>query len=305
MTVERPLRLHSQLSLQAVETLRFASGDEDLRAALYEEFGDTLFTRFESVVVALEKRLPGWGADEGDDSGDDEDSAKKGLPERKHKQLLDPSTWKRDGRLVEMAATLRAALGDRLFEDHNVFRDRVDEALKAAGTKLPAAELKLVLKAASWRVETAPPVIARTHKPGKATADPLLGLYEAYPCRQTLHRRVQTWATPTCATPSKCPCWKKAASRLLSAARCGPTRRTPGSTTTPPALATKSASRATSNKLGQCKRVEEREFYLRMALQQRWGKRELERQFRLGAFERAVADPPQESSWDSRLCRPQ
>ena len=40
--------------------------------------------------------------------------------------------------------------------------------------------------------------------------------------------------------------------------------------------------------LTQSKRPEEREFYLRMAVQQRWGKRELERQYRLGAFERAV-----------------
>ena len=40
VTVERPLRLHSQLSLKAIETLRFASGDEDIRAALYDEFGD-------------------------------------------------------------------------------------------------------------------------------------------------------------------------------------------------------------------------------------------------------------------------
>jgi hypothetical protein len=39
-TVERPLRLHSQLTVKAIETLRFASGDEDLRATLYEEFGD-------------------------------------------------------------------------------------------------------------------------------------------------------------------------------------------------------------------------------------------------------------------------
>jgi type I restriction enzyme M protein len=29
VTVERPLRLHSQLSLKAIEALRFASGDED------------------------------------------------------------------------------------------------------------------------------------------------------------------------------------------------------------------------------------------------------------------------------------
>jgi type I restriction enzyme M protein len=88
-------------------------------------------------------------------------------------------TWKRDGRLVEVATDLREALGDGLFEDHNLFRDRVDATLKNAGTKPPAAELKLILKAVSWRVETAPPVIAKVHKPGKLTADPLLGLYDA------------------------------------------------------------------------------------------------------------------------------
>ncbi len=44
--------------------------------------------------------------------------------------------------------------------------------------------------------------------------------------------------------------------------------------------------------LGQAKRPEEREFYLRMAVEQRWGKRELERQLRLGAFEQAVLAPP-------------
>ena len=44
--------------------------------------------------------------------------------------------------------------------------------------------------------------------------------------------------------------------------------------------------------LGQSKRLEEREFYLRMAVQEHWSKRELERQFRLAAFERAVLHPP-------------
>ena len=43
--------------------------------------------------------------------------------------------------------------------------------------------------------------------------------------------------------------------------------------------------------LGQSKRAEEREFYLRMAVQEKWSTRELERQFRLGAFERAVLSP--------------
>lgn len=43
--------------------------------------------------------------------------------------------------------------------------------------------------------------------------------------------------------------------------------------------------------LSKAKLPEEREFYLRMAVQQRWGKRELERQIRLGAFEQAVLAP--------------
>ena len=48
--------------------------------------------------------------------------------------------------------------------------------------------------------------------------------------------------------------------------------------------------------LGQAKRPEEREFYLRMAAQEKWTSRELERQFRLGAFERAALDPPKLSA---------
>lgn len=179
VTVERPLRLHSQLTPKAIEALRFASGDEELRAALYEEYGDDLFSNFDRIAAALEQRLADWGGD--DDEGEDEEASatKKGLPEKKRKKLLDAKTWERDGRLVEVATALRETLGGELFEDHNLFRDRVDDALKAAGTKLPAAELKLILKAVSWRVEDAPRVIAKVHKAGKVKADPMRGLFDA------------------------------------------------------------------------------------------------------------------------------
>jgi len=43
--------------------------------------------------------------------------------------------------------------------------------------------------------------------------------------------------------------------------------------------------------LGQAKRPEEREFYMRLAIRERWSKRELERQFRAATFERAVLSP--------------
>jgi type I restriction enzyme M protein len=177
--VERPLRLHSQLSLKAIEALRFASGDEDLRSVLFEELGNVLFTDFPRIQDDLALRLEDWDYDEFEDASDDDETAspKKGLPEKKKKKLRDPATWARDGRLVEVATQMRAELGDQLFEDHNLFRAQVAAWLKTTGTKLPAADLKHLLKAMSWRVETAPPVRAKVHKPGKVKPDPLHGLY--------------------------------------------------------------------------------------------------------------------------------
>ena len=43
--------------------------------------------------------------------------------------------------------------------------------------------------------------------------------------------------------------------------------------------------------LGQGKRPEEREFYLRLAIQEKWSSRELERQFKTALFERVVLNP--------------
>jgi predicted nuclease of restriction endonuclease-like (RecB) superfamily len=47
--------------------------------------------------------------------------------------------------------------------------------------------------------------------------------------------------------------------------------------------------------LGQSKSAEERDFYLRLMAQERWSKRELERQFKLALFERVVLSPPKVS----------
>lgn len=47
--------------------------------------------------------------------------------------------------------------------------------------------------------------------------------------------------------------------------------------------------------LGQAKRPEEREFYLRLAVQERWSSRLLERQIKAGLFERTILAPPKVS----------
>ena len=179
VTVERPLRLHSQLTHKGIETLRFASGNEEIRSVIYDEFGDDLFTSFAKVMSDVEQRLADWGGEEEECDAEEGASTKKGIPEKKKKKLLDPKTWERDGRLVDVANRLRALVGEGLFADHNIFRSRVEAALKDADLKLPAADLKQLYKAVSWRVEAAPPVISKTYKPGKAKADPLHGMFEA------------------------------------------------------------------------------------------------------------------------------
>ncbi|MEI7672911.1 MAG: class I SAM-dependent DNA methyltransferase, partial [Deltaproteobacteria bacterium] len=130
--VERPLRLHSQLSRKAIETLRFASGDEDIRTSLYDELGDVIFENPVSVRKELDKLVGDWGKgdpDEEDDEGEG-GSARKALPDGKKKKLLSEATWRRDAMLVEIATKLSESLGDGLFEDYNVFLEKVDAALK-------------------------------------------------------------------------------------------------------------------------------------------------------------------------------
>lgn len=179
--VERPLRLHSQFTRQRIETLRYASGDEDIRAVLYEQLGDALFEKPATVRDQLEQLVNDYGKGDSDTDEDEggETAAKKSLPEAKKKKLLSEATWKRDAQLIETATKLSKALGDGLIADHNVFLERVDAALKKLGIKITAADLKLIVNAVSWRSEDAPAVIKKIHKPGKAQPDPLRGLFEA------------------------------------------------------------------------------------------------------------------------------
>jgi type I restriction enzyme M protein len=167
ITVERPLRLKSQLKRNAIETLRFATGDEALRSEIYAKHGDKLYTEFAKLKPEIEAWLKGDDGDEdADDESDDEDAkpTKKAVPEKRRKKLLDPATWLRDKSLLETAKLAQQELGEGVFDDHNDFRSRFDALMKAQGKKLGAPEKKAIYKAVSWRDESAPPVIAKRSK---------------------------------------------------------------------------------------------------------------------------------------------
>ena len=180
VTVERPLRLRAQITPGAADTLRYASGDPELRRELHDRLGDDLFTNFPARAKDVEKHLDDWTDDETDEDEDSADTApRKGLPEKRRKKLLDPKTWERDGRLADAATALFEALGGAPFDDYNAFRDTAEETLRRLGVRLSTVERRALLSALSLRDETAPPVIARVLKPGKTPPNPLRGLFEA------------------------------------------------------------------------------------------------------------------------------
>lgn len=176
ITVERPLRLRSQFTRKAVEGLRFATGDEELRQLVFDKFDQALYENFGSIKPQIERFLEEQF--KGNEEEDEEGTSKPKLPEKRLKKLLDESTWTRDASLCETAQTLMHEIGGDLFPDHNVFREKVEVALKKHSIKLSASDRKTILKAVSWREDDAPAVIAKIHKAG-TTAEPLQGLFEA------------------------------------------------------------------------------------------------------------------------------
>jgi type I restriction enzyme M protein len=168
--VERPLRLRSQCSPELIEQLRFASGDQQLRAELYERFGDDLFDDFAKVKSAVEAYL---------DGADEDEEAEPRVKSTVRKRLLDGKRWTRDRRLHDLADRLAEKLGTDLFDDHNEFAAALDDALATWGEKVATPDRKALLRGLSWRDDAAPPVVKKIIKGSRAVADAFHGRFSA------------------------------------------------------------------------------------------------------------------------------
>lgn len=175
IVVERPLRLSAQFTRKSVEALRFASGDQDLRQSAYDRFGTELYDSFKQVKPLLDEFLNGSSPDE--DGGDEEDEnstapARPKVPEKTKKKLLDPGTWERDRRLLRAARQLHEQIGDEVFNDHNLFRERFDATCEQSGLKLSAPDKKAIWNAVSWRNPDAELIVKKKHKDGTVDYEP-------------------------------------------------------------------------------------------------------------------------------------
>ncbi|RZG85014.1 SAM-dependent DNA methyltransferase [Acinetobacter sp. WCHAc060033] len=165
VTIERPLRLSTQLSDERIESLRFAPKPFNaVMQTLYSQYSETWtaesygdLTEYEEEVRALIK------------------AEFSELKEKDIKTVLEPKLWLEQRALLNKAQALQTKIGTAQFDDFNVFDDVLKNALKDASVKLETKEKKQFLDAITWKNTDAEPVI---NKVVKTKANPLYGQFE-------------------------------------------------------------------------------------------------------------------------------
>lgn len=144
VTIERPKRLKAQFTSERIAELRF---DKNLREPMvwaYETFGEKVYTE----IAKHEKEITEWC-----------EKNELNLNSKQRKTLVSESLWKKQLEIMKAADELMNDIGSEEYTDFNIFRDKVDEALKAKKAKLSASEKNAILNAVSWYDANAEKVI--------------------------------------------------------------------------------------------------------------------------------------------------
>lgn len=159
VNIERPKRLRSQFSQEALEPLRFEKSLFQPMQTLFQEFGELVYAGLESKAEAIARlnEQEGW------------DLNKKQL-----QRLLDAETWNKPYNLYLATTKLWKQMGDRVYMDFNAFSDKLDKEAKALDLSLSATEKKAILNAVSVYDPAAEKVIRKIEKLAGDKLDQLL-----------------------------------------------------------------------------------------------------------------------------------
>ncbi|MCF1715244.1 type I restriction-modification system subunit M [Flavihumibacter sp. RY-1] len=149
VNIERPKRLRSQFSQEALEPLRFEKSLFQPMQTLFREYGELVYDGLEAKAegIARLNEQEGW------------DLNKKQL-----QRLLDAETWNKPYNLYLAATKLWKQMGDRVYMDFNAFSEELDKQAKALDLSLSAAEKKAILNAVSVYDPAAEKVIRKIEK---------------------------------------------------------------------------------------------------------------------------------------------
>jgi type I restriction enzyme M protein len=110
----------------------------------YETFGGDVYDNLKKH----EKEILDWA-----------DKQELNLSAKQSKALVNKATWQKQLDLLNAAAELMKEIGSEEYNDFNVFRDKVEQVLKAKEIKLSSSEKNAIFNAVSWYDANAEKVI--------------------------------------------------------------------------------------------------------------------------------------------------
>lgn len=167
VTIERPKRLKSQFTNDRIAELRFDKTLRDPMIWAYETFGEKVYTD----IAKHEKEIVDWC-----------EKNELNLNTKQIKTLTSEALWKKQLDLLNVATELMQTIGSVESSDFNLFKEKVDEALKAKKAKLSTSEKNAILNAVSWYDASAKKVLKGTTK---LTGDKLEKLLKHLDCKET------------------------------------------------------------------------------------------------------------------------
>ncbi len=165
VTIERPLRLSTQLSDERIATLRFAPKPFNaVMQKIYDDYANN-WTDSSYGELSADQQVEIRALIKAEFSE---------LKEKDIKTVLEPKLWLEQRALMRKAQSLQTKIGTAQSDDFNAFDEALKHAFKDSSIKLETKEKKQFLDAVTWKNADAEPVI---NKVIKDKENPLYGQF--------------------------------------------------------------------------------------------------------------------------------
>ena len=155
VNIERPDRRKAQFSAERLQGLRFDKSWSEPMEYMYSTYGDDIYT--EAKLDAVKKDVLAWCEDQ-----------EITLNNKAQAKLFDVKQWNALKTALDNALSIMQQVGTDEFSDFNLFKKKVDEAIKALKIKLSNSEKNNILNAVSWYDENAEKVVKKVVKLNEA-----------------------------------------------------------------------------------------------------------------------------------------
>lgn len=159
VTIERPKRLKAQFTKERIAELRFDRILKEPMVWAYETFGEKVYTD----LAKYAKEIIDWC-----------EKQELNLSAKQNKALTSIAIWQHQLELMNTANELMLVIGNDEYSNFNIFRDKVEDAIKAKKLKLSVSEKNAILSSVSWYDADAEKVIKGTTKLAGEKLDRLL-----------------------------------------------------------------------------------------------------------------------------------